>query len=362
MGPRARAICIFVALVSSTSASSSFAVTRYTIAQLGGFGGYHLNESGQVSGIITYGTTSHAALIQGSTATELGTLGSATSSSAYAINEQTHIIGSSSHAFVWRDGVMSDLGTLGGTSSNGIGINDSDVMCGYSTIMAGSSTRHAFIYENGLMQDLGTLGGTSSFAAGMNNSSQIVGFSDDAATGERHAFLWSNGLMQDLGVLDGTSSAAAEINDAGVVVGGYTISTVATSKTRGFVWSNGVMSPLGVIPASNFTDYQADGINLPGDIIGSAHVANQSNTERAILWTGNETYDLGGLIDDSRWVLINARDINNRGQIIGFGTFDPDGPGPMPGANAGYILTPVPEPAAALGLLAITSLALRRRR
>ena len=57
--------------------------------------------------------------------------------------------------------------------------------------------------------------------------------------------------------------------------------------------------------------------------------------------------DLNSLLDDSGagWYLAETRAINNSGEIAGIGTFDPDGAGPLPSRNAGFLLTPVPEPA-----------------
>ena len=56
-----------------------------------------------------------------------------------------------------------------------------------------------------------------------------------------------------------------------------------------------------------------------------------------------------------------AAGINDLGQIVGTGTFDPDGPGPMSSAQRGFLLTPVPEPGMA-GLMGVAVLCRRARR
>ena len=118
---------------------------------------------------------------------------------------------------------MHDLGTLaGGTSSQALGINDSGLVVGFSTIASGAT--HAFLY-NGMMHDLGTLGqGTFSEALGINASGQVVGYSNTASNAINHGFIYSNGVMNDLnGLIDPTSGwtivEATAINGRGQIAG-----------------------------------------------------------------------------------------------------------------------------------------------
>jgi probable HAF family extracellular repeat protein len=122
------------------------------------------------------------------------------------------------------------------------------------------------------MTDLGTLGGTHGSilhrGQAINASGNVVGMSFTAG-GAAHAFYY-DGSMNDLGVLTGGSTSwALGINDSDVVVG--------TSEVTG----------------------------------GAFHAF--------VYDSGNGLRDLNNLVSGS-WTLTRATDINNSGQITGFGT------------------------------------------
>ena len=135
----------------------------------------------------------------------------------------------------------------------------------------------------------------------MNNLGQVVGWSETVVTdesgtrnGTQHAFLYdeANG-MQDLGTPPGIigGSMAEAINDSGDVVG-YWDGATSGYFTGTFIYKNGTM------------------------------------------------FDLNTLIPaDSGWRLWEARDINNDGQIVGWGILN--------GARRAFLLTPkntTPQP------------------
>lgn len=73
-----------------------------------------------------------------------------------------------------------------------------------------------------------------------------------------------------------------------------------------------------------------------------------------VIHTDDTIIDLNDLlVNGAGWELIEAADINDVGQIVGQGRIN--------GAEHGFLLTPVPEPAA-LGLLTLCNLVLMRRR
>ena len=155
------------------------------------------------------------------------------------------------------------------------------------------------------MIDLGTLGGLNSHAYGINNNGYVVGRSQFRSNNAAyHAFLYDGANMTDLGTLGGTNSHAEAINDLNQVVGCSLI--FGSSDWHAFIYESG---------------------NL---------------------------LDLNTLIpSDSGWVLERAYDINNSGQIVGFGSIN--------GQTRAFLMTPVPEPTT-LSLLFIGSLALLRNR
>jgi probable HAF family extracellular repeat protein len=125
---------------------------------------------------------------------------------------------------------MQDLGTLpGGYSSDGLGINASGQVVGWSSLFNG--TNHCFLWTSaGGMQDIGDLPGGQDHCIGfgINDSGHIVGYSGAAmATRTPYSpFLWtSGGGMQDLSSsLDASGAgweltAATAINNPGQIVG-----------------------------------------------------------------------------------------------------------------------------------------------
>jgi probable HAF family extracellular repeat protein len=100
------------------------------------------------------------------------------------------------------------------------------------------------------------------------------------------------------------------------------------------------------------------GVSSARDINDSGTVVGQSGSagaEHAFVWlpttpngTAGTMIDLNMLLDpisSANWTLKSAEAINNFGQIVGNGLFDPDGPGGSPAVERAYLLTPIPEPA-----------------
>ncbi|MDQ2688439.1 MAG: DUF3466 family protein, partial [Armatimonadota bacterium] len=75
-------------------------------------------------------------------------------------------------------------------------------------------------------------------------------------------------------------------------------------------------------------------INELGEIVGSADRLNAADDQRrAILWRDVNGYDLNTLIPtQSDWNLQQATDINDKGQIVGIGTYH--------GKTHAFLLTP----------------------
>lgn len=146
------------------------------------------------------------------------------------------------------------------------------------------------IYDDGASQPIGDLGvEKSTHAKDINNRNVVVGYSD-YRRGYHHAFIWrSERGIESLGTLGGKTSAANAINNRNWVVG----------------WS-----------------------------------ATDNGEYRATLWRGHQkAMDLTNMVVDLRgWrYLSEARDINEAGQVVGFGIA-------ADGRERAFLLTPLNPP------------------
>lgn len=325
-------------------ASASAVAPRYKVTDLSPFGysrssgAYGINSSGQVVGWTASGVGEpHAFFWQNGVMQDLGTLGAGTLSMAYGINNSGQVVGIAEapsrvdfHAFLWQEGSsMQDLGDLG-HGSWAYGINASGQVAGWTY------ASRAFLWQGGSMQALGA-DGFNSGAYDINDSGQVVGYATAANhtnNWEEHAaFLWQNG-SQDLGTLGGFYSAARSINASGQVVGW---AETVSREQHAFLWQNGTMQDLGTL--GGYSGSMAYGINDSGQVVGGTDWS-----QRAFLWQDGFMYDLNDrLLPGSGWTLYEARDINNAGQIVGWGYNNL-----VEGGHHAFLLTPVPEPASLL--------------
>jgi probable HAF family extracellular repeat protein len=342
--------------------------------------------------------------------TDLGTLGG-NSSNGWALNNFGQIVGYSvnaageTHAFLFSGGVMADLGVLQANHhvSYATGINDSGVVVGSSRInfdAGASSGSQSFIYSNGSMSNPGTFGGDYGFANAINPTGVVVGLSR-YATGATHAyrydgtmhdlnidvvfdyysdayainavgqivgimasgpnadrgFLWQNGVTTDLGFLQGgvARTEAYDINNLGHIVGASNSAESGGIHTgHAILWKDGAMGDLGVLPDGSDASW-AYGINDNDVVVGRSYNETLQLGGRAFVWSPTTGMrDLNGLLDSSgaNWLLDDARDVNNLGQIVGSGRIN--------GEVHAYLLTIVPEPTTMLTAVALVVLGLRR--
>lgn len=321
------------------------------------------------------------------TITDLGVLGG-TYSTAEAISENGIIGGHSgvneyndSRAFRWTSGSMVNLGSLyDHRFSLGHGINDKGEVVGTSYPEGLSPPTYGFLHlpepaynlPAGI-HDLGNLGMAYTEARDINNYGIVVGNSR-VNEGSIEAFLWYEGYMYSLGTLGSAYSAAYAVNDNGVIVGE---STQRPGFLKGFRWVEGTMNLLESLKGVDGLSV-AQGVNELGDAVGFS--SSPSNWIRAVLWPmdSGQPIELGTLgciycanhaygINDQRvvvgqaqtaagayhafiwengtmrdlntlitpgtgWVLEFAHDVNNQGQIVGFGTRN--------GQTRAFLLTP----------------------
>lgn len=322
-------------------------------------------------------------------------------------------------------GLMVDLGSVADTDSLfGSAINDTGQVAIIRNIATAPVTQDSLLWTptvtNGTAGNLVSLGATgSNFPTGINSLGQVVGRRNSASGGK--AFLWNptspnsmSGAAVDLPLASvgtsnfginsagnvglsatasggsasyvwvpdspngttGTTSASIgalsggnttweqSINDSGQIAG---YATISGGATRGFLWTpatpngtSGSIINLGLIAGA--TTVEAIGINNLGQVVGFAQVGSNS---RAFLWTQQDLIvDLNSLVAQggSGWNLTVAYGINALGQIVGEGTYDPDGAGGVAAVTHGFLLTPIPEPAYLLLTMATYPIAFRRRR
>ncbi|MFM2295463.1 MAG: hypothetical protein RLZZ350_1876 [Verrucomicrobiota bacterium] len=293
----------------------------------------------------------YEAFIYGGARTNLGTLGG-TNSTASGINNSNVVIGGAgisgggTHAFRWTPGAtngvagnpqMTDLGTLGGTDSDAYDVNLSGQVAGFS--LDGSGTFRACRFNtNGTITDIGAQisgGLVQSYGYGINQSGQVVGSAYDVNFLSSQAFFYNGNNVLLLGDLTGGGGGGAgkaeayAINNAAQITG-FAIN--GAGEYHAFRRSGGTMTDLGTLGG---TFSSGAGINNSNVIVGVSTIDAGDFTNHAFICASNTLVDLNTQLDttSNSWVLIKAENINDLGQIVGYGTNN--------GALHGFLLTAV---------------------
>lgn len=253
--------------------------------------------------------------------TDLGDLPGGTDfSEAYGINDAGQVAGASVdagglRAFRWAaDCGMQPLdGRPGALETSAHAINADGLAAGRSDAQA---VRWAAPGRGPKL--LGSLDG-SVFDVGLaiNRFGQVAGWTTTAA-GVR-AFLW-NGMagMQNLGDLPTGNgrSVAYGINDDGVVVGSSDVQSARRMTDHAFLWSAATgMRDLGTLRGSSADWFsEARDINNRGEVVGSSDAP--SGGRRAFLWTeSGGMVELGELAGGGGYSTAHA--INDKGHVVG---------------------------------------------
>ena len=163
---------------------------------------------------------------------------------------------------------------------------------------------------------------------------------DVAIDSVQRAMVYADGVTTVLPPApDGDTSTATDLNDAGLVVGGPAERGVHVVRAsgHGFLYdrTTGRMTDLGTV--SGYESSVALAVNNAGQVVGFSYQPQNTADviRRAFLFdarTGTMT-DLNQLIPPgSGWVLLDAFDINDAGQIVGRGL--------QGGAMHAFVLTP----------------------
>src|SRR6516225_2741964 len=291
------AVVVGSVFLNTLSQASTAARAKYTIAALPTLGGTQgrsnsVNDIGWVTGWANLkgDLYQHATLWRRGQVTDLGTLGGNNSTIEWPVistHTTNYCLG-----FLWQNGSMVALPTLGGPNSYAVGVNNRDLVIGWSETAAADPSCaapqayniHGFTYQNGALADLPPLPGDQlSGPLALNDSGEIVGTSGICANPNtvgfpltRHAVMWKpNGSVIDLGNLGGSKPdpnnfqsgfAATNINDLGQVVG---FSVVAGDTTvHAFLWEQGVMTD--IPPVAGDALSVAWGIGERGEVLGQS--------------------------------------------------------------------------------------------
>ncbi|MCK4660180.1 MAG: matrixin family metalloprotease, partial [Phycisphaerae bacterium] len=300
------------------------------------------------------------------------------------------------HAFLWYQGELTDIGTLSGYNSIGNDVNDSGVVVGTSWVEnpdhpgdPSYQFMRGFKYSGGALTELGpgsdpdhedwwtwafdinnagqvagqmgipllatwavrwSAGGGDplefmpneerSEAYGINEAGHVVGRYRPNGSETWYAFLWDGELTNlGLGTNGYSETNAYDLNANGWVVG-YGRDSL-TDEPRAFLYreDEGEMRDLGALGGEDSVGYAVNDCN---QIVGWARTF--ANAKHAFLYQDGRMHDLNNfLVARQGWRLTAATDINENGQIVGWGLHNDEEraflltPGRGPDCNANGI-------------------------
>lgn len=310
-----------------------------------------INENGDITGWVTGSPGRAWVFTDGTGTTLLPNLPGKANGFAWEINDFGQVAGSSGFESIepperatrWTGGVPQDLGTLG-TDSRAYSVNNLGHVAGSSTV----SNSHGFFWSDatGIVDIAPNLGFTTAYD--LNDADQVTG-----RAGNGFAFRWQNGVRTDLPPpAPWRYSAGLAINENGQIAGSVTNST---GNAQNFArYSNGVgWEVLGGFGQHN----ELWGINDRGDAVGQG-LSPQFDVGFVYL-DGVGLFQLNDLQENpGQWFIVDARDINNRGQIAAYARaqdgsgregavrLTPIAPGPSPTPSPTPTATPTVTPTA----------------
>ena len=170
----------------------------------------------------------------------------------------------------------------------------------------------------------------------MNDRGTMLGAYQDEALNQTRLFLIGGGVATSIPLLSDRINTFA-LNNAGDVVGQ---GRLATGEYMPVIYRDGMPVSLGSLGGIHqfVSGGYAEDINNQGWIVGTA--AKSFTEVAAFLYRDGRMHDLNDLLvarDAAQWQLSSASEINDRGQMLAFGT--------AKGGDTGawMLLTPVPE-------------------
>lgn len=231
----------------------------------------------------------------------------------------------SPRAIVVKGDVVTDLTADVGPDASSSRINDAGVAAGVD-----EGSGRGFLYDTNSMTVARVIdplrGSDGIHAITLNSASHAAGMSGDRA------------FFAGVSVVDlGSAESVQGLNDAGVVSGSLPAPSPIHAEPA--VWRPGRTgwTPMALPLPAGFGGGNALAINNQDVVVGmcwppDAHALKQS----AFVYESGTSTDLNTVINASGWRLIQATDVNDAGQIVGWGT--------LHGATRGFLLTPTTAP------------------
>lgn len=324
-------------------ASGASPISEYAIEDLGTFMPESINERGEVVGNYSSG----AALYRRGQFMYLKDIipsGSGWDNlQATGINGRGQIIGYGSFGglvsgFVYTNGTITDLGSYGGRFVFPWAINNSGQMA-LILYPINSGLFRAGLYSHGVITDLtysaGLVGLGDRIVQAINERGDVVGYGLEhpGGIGSAGFAVYSNGAPTLFGYDNEHTSEFHDINNKQQIVGSRGTGLYEFERIpHAFLYSEGSYTDLGTLGGLWSVAYA---INERGWVVG--HAETSAYVYHAFLYANRSLIDLNALIpDNSGWELQSAIDINNAGQIIGYGNIN--------GETHGFVASPVPVP------------------
>lgn len=355
-----------IAGVLAVGSSAMALPPGYTVTDLGDLGGskseaYAVNDDGTVVGRSTLSGSSDWRAFLWTESQGMAELDpSQGRGCAHDVNNLDQVVGYfGDRGFVWENGTTTLIEPFRPTgTSRAYGINDQEHVVGYASATEINdygepvSTPHVFLRRDGVMTDLGLFdagepGETGVATCAINEDDTVLAVLDlPAGGGVQASYVWNEGEPA-VSLAYGDITNAPDINDDGHVCGFYMHPD--TGEYVPFVWEGGGKTDLPRLAGDDAATVGA--IDEGGTVVGYSRGHSE---ERAVVWEDGTVTDLNSLIPpDSGWALELANDINEGGQIVGWGRYGGD--------SRAFLLTPVPEPAT-LALLVLGGLGVLVRR
>jgi hypothetical protein len=311
----------------------------------------------------------------GSSATELGNLGvdssGCTKATAYALNNAGVVVGyaikyidgvdKGMHAVRWdASGNATELGYLGAdNSSSARALNNLGIVVGYVNTPKGS--RAVRWDESGNVTELANLGVsisgyTSATAIAVNDAGTALGYADKYVNGVskgKFAVRWNatGTAITELGNLGFDNNGIATsmpyaLNSEDIAVGyAYKYFSGGRSSRVAVRWdASGNITELGSLGVITFQNSYALALNSKSVAVGfTQKYLNNTFTPRAAIWLQDASVidlnDLGivPVPAGGTWTLTSAEAISEDGFVMGEGSFDPDGSGPLASYNRFWV-------------------------